>query len=74
MGMLQAAYRTYEVQAYRAGVMTELEREPLTPIAHMVQNAQIEITISDDGIFQSATPVPKEQNKTIIPATIESAN
>lgn len=74
MGLLQAAYRTYQTQAHRAGVAVEGEKEPLTPVAHIVQNAQLEITISDDGVFQSAQTVPKEENKTIIPATIESAN
>ncbi|MEG1639680.1 MAG: type I-C CRISPR-associated protein Cas8c/Csd1 [Ruthenibacterium sp.] len=73
MGILQAAYRTYEAQIHRAGVAQE-GKETLTPVSHMVQNAQIEITISDNGIFQSAMPVPREDNKTVIPATTESAN
>ncbi|MDY3617580.1 type I-C CRISPR-associated protein Cas8c/Csd1 [Agathobaculum sp.] len=74
MGLLAAAYRTYQTQAHRVGVMHEGEKEPLTPVSHIVQNAQLEITISDGGVFQSASPVPKEDAKTIIPATIESAN
>lgn len=74
MGLLGAAYRTYQTQAHRAGVAAEGEREPLTPVSHIVQNAQLEITISDDGAFLSAQPVPKDDAKTIIPATIESAN
>lgn len=74
MGLLQAAYRTYETQAHRAGVLEEGTREPLTPVSHMIQNAQIEITISDDGVFQSARAVPKEENRAIIPVTIKSAS
>lgn len=74
MGLLQAAYRTYETQAHRAGVPEEGKREPLTPVSHIMQNAQIEITISDDGVFQSACAVPKEENRTIIPATIASGS
>lgn len=74
MGLLQAAYRTYETQEHRAGVLEEGKREPLTPVSHMIQNAQIEITISDDGAFQSARAVPQEENRTIIPVTIKSAS
>ena len=73
MGLLGAAYRTYQTQAHRAGVAAEGEKEPLTPVAHIMQNAQLEITISDAGVFISAQTVPKEDTKTIIPATIESA-
>lgn len=40
----------------------------------MIQNAQIEISITDSGQFLAASAVPKEDNRTIIPATVESAN
>lgn len=74
MGLLQAAYRTYEAQAGRAGVLEAGQKEALTPVSHMLQNAQLEITLSNDGIFQSACEVSKEDSKTIIPVTVESAN
>lgn len=74
MGLLQAAYRTYEAQAGRAGVLEAGQKEALTPVSHMLQNAQLEITLSNDGIFQSACEIPKEEFKTIIPVTVESAN
>ena len=74
MGLLQAAYRTYESYADRAGSLQGEEKEALTPISHIVMNAQIEITLSKEGVFQSARAVPKGENKTIVPATIESAN
>lgn len=74
MGLLQAAYRTYEAYADRAGSLRDGEKEALTPISHIVINAQIEITLSNEGVFQSARAVPKGENKTIVPATIESAN
>ncbi len=73
MGILQAAYRTYETYAHRAGVIIEGEKEPLAPLSHVITNAKIEITLSQEGIFQSAVEVPKEESKTLIPATIESA-
>ncbi len=74
MGLLQAAYRTYQAQAHRAGIAYETEREALTPVSHMLQNAQIEISISVDGIFQSANKVSKDDNKTMIPATTQSGS
>lgn len=45
MGLLQAAYRTYEAQAGRAGVLEAGQKEALTPVSHMLQNAQLEITL-----------------------------
>ena len=47
--------------------------EPLTPVSHILQNAQIEITLTDEGKFQGAAAVAKEDSSTIIPATEESA-
>lgn len=73
MGLLQAAYRTYETQAHLAGIPVE-NQDTLTPVSHMVQNAHIEITLSDSGAFQSARPLAKGEAKTIIPVTEESAN
>lgn len=74
MGLLQAAYRTYQTQAQRVGTVREGEKEPLTPLAHMIANAHIEITLRDDGVFQGAVRIPKAESKTIIPVTVESAN
>ena len=47
--------------------------EPLTPVSHILQNAQIEITLTDEGKFLSAVPVSKGDESTIIPATEDSA-
>ncbi|HHU06703.1 MAG TPA: type I-C CRISPR-associated protein Cas8c/Csd1 [Clostridiales bacterium] len=74
MGIMQAAYRTYEAQAHRAGKVEEKDKEPLTPLSHAIQNAQIEIVISNEGEFIKAYSVTKDQSKTVIPVTIESAN
>ena len=72
MGLLQAACRTYENHIHLVGVKEE-GREPLAPVSHAIVNAQIELTISTKGAFQSAREIPKEDIKTIIPMTIESA-
>lgn len=74
MGLLQWAYETYEHNAHLAGVLVKDQKEPLTPVSHMIQNAQIEITLSYDGAFSSAQAVPKEDNRTIIPVTEASAS
>lgn len=73
MGLLQAAYRTYEAQKHLVGKIEE-GAEPLIPVSHMIVNAQLEITISDEGVFQSVQRVAQEEQKTIIPATEKSAN
>lgn len=73
MGLLQAAYRTYEGIEHLAGRPQE-GMEPLCPMSHMIMNAQIEIAILDDGSFSGAKRVPKDENKTIIPVTEKSAS
>ncbi len=72
MGLLQAAYRTYERQAELAGIPIE-GQEPLTPLSHAILNAHIEITLTTDGAFLEASAVPKAEAKTIVPVTEESA-
>ncbi len=70
MGILQAAYRTYENYANLAGVW-EADREPLIPVSHQISKAAIEIVLSADGVFQEAKAL--KDGKTIIPVTIDSA-
>ena len=45
MGILQAAYKTYEVYEQKAG-LKESGMEVLTPVSHMLQKAEIEVTIT----------------------------
>lgn len=73
MGLLQAAYRTYESRKHLAGEIEE-EKEPLIPVSHIIVNAQLEITISKEGVFQSVQQVAQEDQKTIISVTEKSAN
>ena len=73
MSLLQMAYRTYERHAHLVG-REETGKEPLAPVSHAQQNAQIEITIGFDGAFISARPVGKQERKTLIPVTIASTN
>ena len=52
---------------------TRSESTPLVPICHTINNAQITVTLSEDGEFISAYAVPKEDQRTIIPCTESSA-
>lgn len=74
MSIWQKAYETYENHAHLAGVIRVEDRQPLTPVSHIVQRAQIEIALDASGKFLSASEVPKDKAKTIIPATEKSAN
>lgn len=74
MSIWQKAYETYENHAHLAGVTRVEDKQPLTPISHIVQRAQIEIDLDTAGNFVAASEIPKDQAKTIIPATEKSAN
>lgn len=67
MPWMSQLLKTYES---RAGKMLD---EPLTPIAHMNSNAQIEVTLSLDGEFKNASEVPKDNASTLIPVIEASA-
>lgn len=73
MSIWQKAYETYENHAHLAGVAREGDRQPLVPVGHIVQKAQIEVTLLYDGRFVSAEEVPQEECRTIVPASLESA-
>lgn len=76
MSWLNDLYETYEENADQVGKVqrTSYGKEiVLLPIAHAYQNAQIEVTITPEGEFYSASVVPKEDAQTMIPVTIESA-
>jgi CRISPR-associated protein Csd1 len=45
---------------------------PLLPICHTTQNAQITITLDENGFFKRASLIPKKEASTIIPCTEES--
>lgn len=72
MGLLQKAVETYNTHEARAGKEIEGHR-PLAPISHTVKNADIEITLNEQGEIQSACVVDKSLKATIIPVTEASA-
>lgn len=72
MGLFQKAVETYDAMVKdHAGVYKEGQKEPLAPIGHIIANAKIQITINQNGKFQEAI---RNEDRIIIPATIESAN
>lgn len=73
MAWMNTLYQTYEANAQMAGKPTQ-EGVPLSLVAHMTANAQIEISITQDGSFCGAVEVKKENAKTIIPVTEASAS
>ena len=51
MSLLQKLVESYDHMADKcAGLYIDTMREPLAPISHTLQNAQIEITINDDKL------------------------
>lgn len=71
MGLLQKCCETYDYHAHLVGVIEE-GKAPLIPIAHILQNANLEITIDNKGNFVNASLIAKGDEKTIIPVTIAS--
>lgn len=73
MAWLKTLAETYDVYADLAGVVKN-EQAVLLPISHSTFNAQIELTIDQDGNFQRAKKLEKGKDAvTIIPVTEDSA-
>lgn len=72
MAWMNTLYKTYESNKEMAGKPTE--GAPLSLVAHMTANAQIEIWINLNGELCGVSSVPKENAKTIIPVTESSAS
>ena len=64
---------TYELyRVYELAADTE-EGSSMLPISHSTANAQIEVTVSEEGEFVRAGAVDKENTVTVIPVTEDSA-
>lgn len=59
-------------KVYERGIGTK-DGKTMLPISHSTANAQIELTITEDGEFVKATEVDKANAVTIIPVTEDSA-
>ncbi len=82
MGLLAKAYETYEHHRSMIGVGRD-GFSAMVPVGHILQKAQITISLDSQGKFIGAQSVQAQQKsddekdddvKTIIPATEESAN
>jgi CRISPR-associated protein Csd1 len=77
MGWLLNLYETYQSNLDRVGVIEKKYNDQeftLLPISHTTQSAHIEVEITEDGEFHSATVIDKNNASTLIPCTEESAN
>ena len=70
MNWIETLYRTYESCA--ASVGNENDSDPLLPLSHTTQNAQIEITLDGDSNFVRARVLPKKEQRTVVPCTESS--
>lgn len=71
LAWLKTLADTYDVFADLAGV--DKDEQILLPLAHSTFNAQIEVTITEDGDFINSRKVEKAEAVTIIPVTEDSA-
>ncbi len=73
MSWLNDLYLTYEACKNEAGVVKE-GQPLLLPIAHLTQNAQLEVVLDEEGRFGRAYRVDKEDAVTVIPVTEDSSS
>lgn len=71
MSWNEELYSIYENNCHRD--FTD-EEYVMLPVSHSTANAQIEIIINHEGEFRGARTVEKEEARTIIPATEDSAS
>lgn len=72
MALLQELIQTYNYSTDKIGKY-ELGKIPLAPVGHITTNAEIEITIDEQGNFISANKINNFE-KILIPVTEKSAN
>ncbi|MGM9681013.1 MAG: type I-C CRISPR-associated protein Cas8c/Csd1 [Eubacteriales bacterium] len=69
---MQKCIETYDNNRHMIGREVE-GKATLAPVYFMSAKAQIEITLTPDGNFVSATEIPKDEQDTLIPVTEKSA-
>lgn len=75
MSWIAQLLKTYDTHAALAGKSdVEGSKAILPPIGHIMQNAQIELTIDGEGNFIQARALSKEEQPTLIPSTPDSAS
>lgn len=71
MSWTSELYKIYDLE--RDIVGRKIDGVVLLPLFHSSQNAQIEVTIFDDGTFSHAEIVDEEDKMTVIPVTEDSS-
>lgn len=77
MTWLYKLYQTYEQNKEKMGEVEQSiagKKVLFLPEAHTYQNAQFEISVSPEGEFVRAEAVDKNDQATVIPVTLDSAN
>lgn len=75
MSWMEQLVQTYDENARFAGRDgIDGMKAMLPPVGHIIQNAQIELTLSADGELIRAEVIPKECRATLIPCTPDSAS
>ena len=75
MSWMEQLVQTYDENEHFAG-RDDVDgmKAMLPPVGHIIQNAQIEITLSEEGELIRAEVIPKEYRSTLIPCTPDSAS
>lgn len=73
MSWIHDLYMTYEKNKSEAGVVRE-GKPMLLPIAHLTQNAQLEVILDEAGNFNRAIRIEKADAVTVIPVTEASGS
>ena len=71
MSWTSELYKIYDLE--RDIVGRKIDGVVLLPLFHSSQNAQVEVTIFDDGTFSHAEIVDEEDKMTVIPVTEDSS-
>lgn len=77
MTWLLNLYKTYEANVDRVGKIEKKyngQEYTLLPISHTTQNAHIEVEVTEDGNFHSASLIDKNDSSTLIPCTEDSSS
>lgn len=72
MTWMRELKRTYDVYEHLAGKIRD-DQPVLLPIAHSFFQAQIEVELDENGEFIDSRKVEKDDAKTMIPVTVDSA-
>ncbi|WP_342514138.1 type I-C CRISPR-associated protein Cas8c/Csd1 [Sporosarcina sp. FSL K6-1522] len=77
MSWMKRLYEVYESNSGEVGDFKsrgEGQSFTLLPVSHVTQSAQIEVTLDREGNFFKAKVLPKDEARTIVSATLDSAN